>query len=380
MSVYKRHGAETYSYDFQIGGHRFSGDTGRTSKREAAAVERLRRETAKAEVTAGIAFDQPDTWQLAASRYWIEVGQHHVNSDTTLKSLAWLTKNIGATTPLDAIDDNLVAGLVARRRAETRQVGTGAADRRPIAPATVNRTMTEPLRKVLLRAARVWKVRVGDVAWRQHMLREPKERVREASQGEEAAIMAQLERGYDDAVRFALLSACRRKEIVSLEWTSVDFSGRQFEVIGKGSKRRTIPMSDAIYGLLWSLRGQHERFVFSFVAQKTRREWKQVRGRRYPIKADRLSHVLRQAAQDAGVGNFHLHDTRHTVATRTLRRSNMRVVQNLLGHEDVSTTAKYAHAVAEDIRAALNAISPTGSPTGTDNAPANNLDKKGKFG
>ncbi len=153
----------------------------------------------------------------------------------------------------------------------------------------------------------------------------------------------------------------------------MDFSGRQFEVIGKGSKRRTIPMSDAIYGLLWSLRGQHERFVFSFVAQKKRREWKQVRGRRYPIKADRLSRVLRQAGQDAGVGNFHLHDTRHTVATRTLRQSNMRMVQNLLGHEGVSTTAKYAHALAEDIRAALNAI----SPTGTDKEPANNLDKKG---
>ncbi len=77
--------------------------------------------------------------------------------------------------------------------------------------------MTEPLRKVLLRAARVWKVRVGDVAWRQNMLREPKERVREASQDEESAIMAQLERGHDDAVRFALLSACRRKKIVALE-------------------------------------------------------------------------------------------------------------------------------------------------------------------
>ncbi len=91
-----------------------------------------------------------------------------------------------------------------------------------------------------LRAANVWKVKVGDVTWRQHMLTEPKERVREASQGEEAAIMAQLDRGYDDAIRLALLTGCRRKEIVTLEWTSVDFFGPQFAVIGKGGKRRTI--------------------------------------------------------------------------------------------------------------------------------------------
>lgn len=63
--------------------------------------------------------------------------------------------------------------------------------------------------------------------------------------------MEQLERGYDDAIEFAFLSGCRRMEILGLDWPRVDFFGRQFTVIGKGKKSRVIPMSQAIFDLLW---------------------------------------------------------------------------------------------------------------------------------
>jgi len=63
------------------------------------------------------------------------------------------------------------------------------------------------------------------------------------------------------------------------------------------------------------------------------------------------------------VVNFRFHDTRHTTATRVLRKSNLRVVQKLLGHSDVKTTTKYAHALDEDVLAALEAASPTNTPT-----------------
>ena len=50
MSVYKRTGSSTYSFDFQAGGRRFSGDTCKATKREAVAEERLRRSAAKLEI------------------------------------------------------------------------------------------------------------------------------------------------------------------------------------------------------------------------------------------------------------------------------------------------------------------------------------------
>jgi hypothetical protein len=88
-----------------------------------------------------------------------------------------------------------------------------------------------------------------------------------------------------------------------------------------------------------------------------------VRGQRYPVTEAGLKTAMRRAVPKSGVTNFRFHDTRHTAATRVLRKSNLRVVQTLLGHSDVKTTTKYAHALKEDVRAALEAASTTESPT-----------------
>ncbi|NKX16253.1 tyrosine-type recombinase/integrase [Ochrobactrum pseudogrignonense] len=69
--------------------------------------------------------------------------------------------------------------------------------------------------------------------------------------------MSELERGYDVAVRFAL-SGCRRMEILGLTWANVDFFGKTFTVTGKGNKVRIIPMSQAIFDLLWDERNHHK--------------------------------------------------------------------------------------------------------------------------
>ena len=76
--------------------------------------------------------------------------------------------------------------------------------------------------------------------------------------------------------------------------------------------------------------------------------------------------------------SLRFHDARHTAATRVLRKSNLRVVQQLLGHERVTTTEKYAHALAEDVRAALNAAIPTEIPTAGEDATAKPLQRNGK--
>ncbi|TIN66413.1 MAG: site-specific integrase, partial [Mesorhizobium sp.] len=81
-----------------------------------------------------------------------------------------------------------------------------------------------------------------------------------------------------------------------------------------------------------------------------------------------------------GVKNFHFHDTRHTAATRVLRKSNLKVVQQLLGHEDIKTTTKYAHAMMDDVLNALEAASPTKSPTEAGEGYDKRLKDLGKAG
>lgn len=395
MSVFIRKDSKDgiYSYDFQLGGRRFSGSTGKTAKREAREVEKRLRDEARALLTAERSVYAPElTIRAACARYWQEVGQHHANARTTMWSLTWLEQHFGPETMLHDIDSGRVASMVARRRGELvpsqrkpdRKYATPEIRKR-ISPATVNRTVTQPLREILLRARDVWEVRTAKVDWSEHLLSEPRERVREARIDEEAAIMGELDRGYDVAVSFAFLTGCRRMEIVGLVWSRVDFFNRQFTVIGKGNKARTIPMSTAVFDMLWSQQGYHADSVFTFEAKRTLKlgDRRFERGRRYPVTDAGLRTALRRAVSGAGVADFRFHDTRHTAATRVLRKSNLRVVQELLGHEDIKVTAKYAHALKEDVRAALDAIatpSPTESPTDTAARKAKSLKRFGKAG
>jgi integrase len=362
MSVFKRPGKDTYDYDFQYRGHRFCGSTREANKRDALAFEKARKDKAKKEVTATLAAEAaiavPRTWEIAATRYWHEVGQHHKNADTTFACLAWLTAAIGPKTALEAIDSNKVALLVAKRRNEVRRVGKVENRNKKVGAATVNRTMIEPLRKVLRRAGELWGSPVAKIRWSEHMLDEPQERVREASLGEEANIMAEISRGYEAAMLFAFRTGCRRMEIIGLKWTSVDFFTRHFTVLGKGNRSRTIPMADDVHDLLWGLRGNGSDHVFVYAAARTDKRKGLIKGKAYPITDAGLRTAQRRAIMKAGVENFRPHDARHTAATRTLRTSNMKVVQRVLGHSSMETTGKYAHVMSEDIRAALNAASP----------------------
>jgi integrase len=344
MSLYKPKGRANYSYAFEIRGHRFSGSTGTGNRREAEKVfEQLKRE-ARQKLAQADQFTAagPMTFEIAASRYWLEVGQHLANSDTCFRDLGWLQGQIDKHTTLDKITDNTVALLVATRRGQN------------VSNATVNRSATGPLRAIMHRAQSVWKVPVGDVTWRQHWLKEPRERVREASRDEEVKILAAMRDDYAPAVHFAFLTGCRRAEIVGLTWQCVDFFGRTVTVTGKGDKTRTIPMTQAVYDLLWQEKDHHATAVFTYVVKRVNKDMNLVRGARQPITMEGFKTAWRRFKPD-DVQNFRFHDTRHTAATRTLRTGNLKVVQQMLGHDDIATTAKYAHSMIDDMRAAMEA-------------------------
>ncbi len=395
MSVYRRPGQKDYSYDFRHRGHRFSGSTGCASRREAEKVE----ERLKAEARASIAErNAPLTFGAASTLYWQEIGQYAATAGETERHLAWLQQHIGKATPIAAIDDRMLARIIAIRRGERvpqqgkRQAGKRRqlAEARLISNATVNRTVLEPLRAILLRAAQVWDQRVGKISWKAHRLAVRPERVREASPDEETALKGAMREDYEPALTFALLTGCRRAEIVGLAWTDVDFFNRRFVVTGKGDRSRAIPMTEEIHALLWSLKDDHPTAVFSYVCRRPGQGSVrgQVKGRRYPITIAGFKTAWRRARAKAGISNFRFHDARHTAGTRLLRHTgNLRLAQRLLGHADIKTTTRYAHAAEEDLRAGLEAVAsaqkrggaaetPTEIPTDAPRAKRKPLTKK----
>lgn len=337
MSVYKRAGANTYSYDFRYRGNRFSGSTGETDKRKAKDFEKRERERLKA---SAIDTSKPLSFGAASTLYWNEVGQFHRNSVDTERALAWLQDHIGKRVPLRVITDAKVADLVAKRRKED------------VTNATVNRSVIEPLRAIMIRAVNVWKQRVNMPEWKRHALKEAQERIREMTPDEEARYFKALRKDYHPIMRFALLSGCRMQEILDLEWRHIDWRGRSFVVTGKGDKTRAVPLSDAIEALLKPLPRADAR-VFTY---ESRRADNAPRGQPVAIEREGLKITHRRTCVKAGIEDFRFHDFRHTAATRMMRKTgNIRHVQKLLGHEDIATTARYAHVTGDDLLAAMNA-------------------------
>lgn len=349
MSVFKRPGATVYSYDFRVRGRRFSGTTGCETKRDAERWEKAERARVK---TAEIDTAKPLTFAAASSLYWHEVGQHHADAIGTERHLAWLQNQIGPTTMLVDVNSALLAKLVARRRGETvRRVRDGKVQEVHLAPATVNRSVTEMLRKILHRADRVWGAKVARIQWKDHLLAEPQERVREATQAEQEAALAAIPEDYAPALLFAILTGCRRVEIVGLVWQRVDFFNREFRVIGKRGLARTIPMAQAVYDMLWALKDDHPEAVFTYVAKRASKH--HARGERCPITMAGFQTAWRRHARPV-LNDFKFHDTRHTAATRLVRATgNIRLAQRLLGHSSVATTTRYAHVTHDDLRKGL---------------------------
>lgn len=342
MSVYKRPGAETYSYDFRLKGHRYSGDTGKSTKREAERQEDTIRQQAKAAVKRE---GEPMTMGEAVGRYWTEIGQHHKNHDTTLVTFAWLEREIGKSKILSAISNDDMTKLVAKRRAQG------------VSPATVNRSVTQPMRALLTRAEKKWGQRVQQIDWTDHMLKEPEERVRELLPAEETKLFVALRPDYHAIVRFALMSGCRMQECLDLTWRRIDWHNREIRVTGKGDKTRTIPITRALYALLRSVQKEcgevpsADDAVFTYLVKRADHA---PRGTRLPIEREGLKITFRRAVDKAEIADFSFHDLRHTCATRLLRKNgNLRLVRELLGHSDINTTLKYAHVTKADLLAAM---------------------------
>jgi len=366
MSVYRHANSPVWQFDFQIAGFRFFGSTDipkERPKREAQAFEAdERRKAVELVAAAKRETREPMTLASATERWWDEVGSHNKEADLP-KALAWLCDQIGGKRCLHSIRDDDIARAVAVRRKDVVRAGRdhkGHQVYRPISARTVNRTVTLLLKRVMFRARDAWGVAILNLPkWREHLLKEKKRPIREVTIEEEARIESVERDDYRAIRRFATITGLRLNEVL-LTWPQVDFANSVVRIIAKGDVPRIVPLSQEAYGILWAERGRHEQFVFTFVARKTRNcphtRRRYERGRRYPITYYGLSTQRRREWKKAGV-DARFHDLRHTAGMRTLRATgNLKTTQKLLGHSDISTTARfYTDALVDDIRDAMEA-------------------------
>ena len=166
--------------------------------------------------------------------------------------------------------------------------------------------------------------------------------------------------GVRDAAMLELLYAAglRVSELIKVGITNINLEACFVRVLGKGSKERVVPIGQAakkkvdVYlasGRPILLKGQPSPYLFvtrSAMPMTRQGFWKLLK--QYALKAG-LSHKITP------------HALRHSFATHLLKRgADLRSVQVMLGHVDISTTQIYTHVAQERLKAVHTRYHPRG--------------------
>ncbi len=176
------------------------------------------------------------------------------------------------------------------------------------------------------------------------------------------------ERGRRDRAMFEMIYGfgLRLAEVVGLDLGDLDFPSKRFKVLGKGAKERVLPLGGcAVLALSDYLAQRLEPGVWQDVRDGSLRGPDAERpvfegrpGRRIARRTvqTRVSHYAGELAGTAGVSP---HTLRHSFATHLLDGgAGIRVVQELLGHQNLSTTQIYTHLGRGRLRSAFDAAHP----------------------
>lgn len=171
-------------------------------------------------------------------------------------------------------------------------------------------------------------------------------------------MMQAIDRGSNEGQRnraiLETLYSCglRVSELVSLRFEDCFFQEGFIRVIGKGNKERLVPVSQAVIdeiGLYLehdrpklNIQRGHEHFVF-------------LNRRGAQLTRVMIFTIIKQLAALAGIQkNISPHTFRHSFATHLIEGgANLRAVQEMLGHESITTTEIYTHLDQRFLRDAI---------------------------
>lgn len=148
----------------------------------------------------------------------------------------------------------------------------------------------------------------------------------------------------------------RVSELVGLNVPDINASGKTIRVTGKGDKERIVPIGQKA---LTAIKDYRESLQQAKIAINQRGPvfLNNNQGR---LTTRSVARILDKAARDAGIAvPVAPHDLRHSFATHMLDAGlDLRMVQELLGHKQLSTTQKYTHVSIDRLMAAYDQAHP----------------------
>jgi integrase/recombinase XerD len=143
-------------------------------------------------------------------------------------------------------------------------------------------------------------------------------------------------------------SGLRVSELVSLKVTQVSQDMGVVRIMGKGAKERLVPLGEE--ALNWLRRYLKE--ARPKILQQRAADAMFVTNRGGAMTRQSFWHLLKRYSTQAGLTrSISPHTLRHAFATHLLNHgADLRVVQLLLGHSDISTTQIYTHVARERLK------------------------------
>ncbi|NNL32135.1 MAG: tyrosine-type recombinase/integrase, partial [Flavobacteriaceae bacterium] len=130
---------------------------------------------------------------------------------------------------------------------------------------------------------------------------------------------------------------CRRAEIARLQWQ--DVQGDTCRIIGKGDKERVIPLLPKAQEAMGAKKDIGHVFI----------HW---------VDLNKYSKKFKVIARACNIKKRHLHNLRHTAGTAMLESGiPIEIVQEMLGHSDLSTTRIYARIRQEKLKKEMKKLS-----------------------
>ena len=148
------------------------------------------------------------------------------------------------------------------------------------------------------------------------------------------------------AIRLLMLTGCRKGEVLALRWTDVDLDAGELRLPDAKSGPRAVQLPPPAVRLLEALpRRAGNPWVFPGRAPD---------GRCSESALDNAWRAVREAAR---LKDVRIHDLRHSFASRALALGEtLPVIGKLLGHNDIETTARYAHLAQDSIHEAAERV------------------------
>jgi integrase len=147
------------------------------------------------------------------------------------------------------------------------------------------------------------------------------------------------------AIRFLLLSGCRRNEALTLQWKWIDFDHSIDKLPDSKTGQKVLLIGSGAIDLLKALdKVEGSPWVFPSAAGGTT-----------PISIQKVWNHVRSVA---GLEDLRLHDLRHNFASAAVSSSqSLYIVGKLLGHSQSQTAQRYAHLAPDPVRQAADDVS-----------------------